>query len=111
MNKSLELLIEEIKNTEEVQNFKKLEQLVLANEDIKLKLDRLHEVEKQAINARELGLENTYYSYMKEYKEIIDSFENDVLISMYLEAKKDVNDILDLVVKTIENEINDEINK
>ena len=111
MNKALENLIEELKNTPEVIEFKKLEKLVLENEEISLKLDRLHEVEKQAINARELGLENTYFAYKKEYDDIIKGFEDDVLVSMYLNAKEEVLSILNLVTKTIELEVNKKINE
>ena len=108
---SLNDLIEEILNTPEVIEFKKLEKLVLEKEEIKLKLDRLHEVEKQAVNARELGLENTYFHYMKEYKEIIKSFEEDVLISSYLRSKEEVKEILDIVTNIIERKISDRVNE
>ena len=111
MNKALDELILEILNTEEVKEFKRLEKLVLEKEEIKIKLDRLHEVEKQAINAKELGLENTYFHYMKEYKEILNSFEDDVLISSYLRSKEDVNNILNTVITIIEKEINDKVNR
>ena len=111
MSKALENLIEELTNTPEVIEFKKIEKLVLENEEISLKLDRLHEVEKQAINARELGLENTYIAYKKEYDDIIKGFEDDVLVSMYLNAKEEVLSILNLVTKTIELEVNKKINE
>lgn len=111
MSNALECLIEEILESEEVIRFKKLEKLVLEKEEIRHTLERLHEVEKQAINARELGLENTYLSYKKEYEQIIKSFEDDVLISLYLDAKIEVKEIIDLIKKTIENEINKAINE
>lgn len=111
MASKFDLLIEEIKSTDEVINFKKIEKLVLENNEIKNTLNRLHEVEKQAINAKEFGLINAYEVYMKEYNDILKSFEDDVLISMYLDAKKDVLDILELVAKTIENEIQLKINE
>ena len=111
MNNALETLINELSNTEEVIEFKKLEKLVLENEEVSLKLERLHEVEKQAVNAKELGLENTYFAYKKEYDEIIKSFEDDVLISMYLNAKEEVLAIVKLVTETIEREINKKINE
>ena len=111
MNNALETLINELSNTEEVIEFKKLEKLVLENEEISLKLERLHEVEKQAVNAKELGLENTYFVYKKEYEGIIKSFEDDVLISMYLNAKEEVLAIVKLVTETIEREINKKINE
>lgn len=110
MNKALESLIDEITNTKEVIEFKRLEKLVLENKDIKEKLGRLHEVEKQAVNARELGLENTYLMYKKEYDDILASFEGDVLISSYLTAKEEVLSIVKLIIDIVENEINKVIN-
>ena len=110
MSKSLEVLIEELVNTPEVIEFKRLEKLILENEAVSLKLSRLHEVEKQAVNARELGLENTYFAYKKEYDEIIKSFEEDVLISTYLNKKEEVLSLVSLVTSVIENEINKVIN-
>ena len=111
MSKALDTLIDEILNSEEVIEFKKLEKLVLENKEISLMLDRLHEVEKQAVNARELGLENTYLVYKKEYDQILKLFEEDVLISSYLNAKMEVKDIITLVKNIIENEINKVINE
>ena len=111
MNKSLENLLEELANTEEVIEFKRLEKLVLENKEISIKLDRLHEVEKQAVNAKELGLDNAYLAYKKEYDDIIKGFEDDVLISMYLNAKEEVLSIVKLVTEIIEREINKKINE
>lgn len=105
MANNLCLLIDEIKSSEEVIRFQKLEKMILEKPEIKNTLERLHEVEKQAVNAKEFGLTNAYEMYMKEYNEIIKSFDDDVLISTYLDAKKEVLEILELVTKTIENEI------
>ena len=70
MSKALNELIDEILSSEEVIRFKKLESIILKNEEVNNKIIRLREVEKQAVNARELGLENAYFMYKKEYDEI-----------------------------------------
>ena len=110
MSKALDSLIEEILTSKEVIEFKRLEQLVLNNPRIKEIIDHLHDVEKQAINARELGLENTYLAYKKEYDEIIQEIQDDVLISSYLNAKTEVNEIIEMVKNTIECQLNRAIN-
>ena len=110
MSKALSLLIEELLSSEEVIEFQKLEKLILKNEEISALLEHLHNVEKQAVNAKELGLENAYFSYKKEYDEIIASFENDVLISSYINAKEEVLKIINLVTSIIEDEINKVVN-
>ena len=110
MSKALNELINEILSSEEVIRFKKLESIILKNEEVNNKIIRLREVEKQAINARELGLENAYFMYKNEYDEILSSFENDVLISSYLDSKEEVKSLINLVIGTIEDEINNVIN-
>ena len=110
MSKALNELIDEILSSEEVIRFKKLESIILKNEEVNNKIIRLREVEKQAVNARKLGLENAYFMYKKEYDEILSSFENDVLISSYLDSKEEVESLINLVIGTIEDEINNVIN-
>ena len=110
MSKALNELIDEILSSGEVIRFKKLESIILKNEEVNNKIIRLREVEKQAVNARELGLENAYFMYKKEYDEILSSFENDVLISSYLDSKEEVKSLINLVIGTIEEEINNVIN-
>lgn len=111
MSKALNELIDEILSSEEVIRFKKLESIILKNEEVNSKIIRLREVEKQAVNARELGLENAYFMYKKEYDEILSSFENDVLISSYLDSKEEVKSLINLVIGIIEDEINNVINE
>jgi cell fate (sporulation/competence/biofilm development) regulator YmcA (YheA/YmcA/DUF963 family) len=110
MSKALNELIDEILSSEEVIRFKKLESIILKNEEVNNKIIRLREVEKQAVNARELGLENAYFMYKKEYDEILSSFENDVLLSSYLDSKEEVKSLINLVIGIVEDEINKVIN-
>ena len=110
MSKALSLLIEELLSFEEIKQFQKLEKIILNNEEISTLLEHLQNVEKQAVNAKELGLENTYYAYKKEYDQIIASFEDNVLISSYIDAKEETLKIINLVTSIIESEINKAIN-
>ena len=48
---------------------------------------------------------------MKEYDEILSSFENDVLISSYLDSKEEVKSLINLVIGIVEDEINNVINE
>ena len=111
MSNKLTILIDELLASEEVIEFQKLEKLVLENKEISQLLEHLHNVEKQAVNAKELGLENTYLAYKKEYDGILKSFEEDVLISSYINAKEDVLRIINFVTSIIESEINKVINE
>ena len=110
MNKALEELIEEITSSDEFIEYKRLEQLALNDHNLKSMIERLREVEKQAINAREFGLENAYNAYLKEYNEILKQFDENVLLSLYLTKKEEVKEMIDLATKIIENEIYKKIN-
>ena len=104
-------LLEEIANTEEVIEFKKIEQLILNDTRLKERFLSLSEVEKQAINARELGLDNAYFMYKKQYDALLKELEDDVVFNQYLSLKEDVKEVMKLVISTIENEINKIINE
>ena len=104
-------LLAEIANSEEVIEFKKIEKLVLENKELKDKIERMFEAQKQAINARELDLENAYYIYKKEYEEIHSSLKEDVLFNQYLALKSDAKNVMNTVINIIEKEIEYKINE
>jgi len=105
MNKALEDLLKEISSSEEVIEFRKVEKLVLADNFLNEQLNHLSLVEKQAVNALELGLDNAYFIYKKEYDEILDSLNNNVLFNQYLSLKKDAKEVMNTVIDIIEKEI------
>lgn len=109
-NAKLELL-EEIANSEEVIEFKKIEKIVLKNKELHDKIQRMFEAQKQAINAREFGLENAYFMYKKEYEEIYKSLKDDVLFNQYLALKSDAKNVMNTVINIIEKEIENKINE
>lgn len=111
MSKAKLELLEEIANSQEVIEFKRIENLILKDENLRDKFIRLREVEKQAVNAKEFGLDNAYLIYKKEYEDIIKSLEDNVLFSQYLSLKRDAREVMNTAIKIIENEINKYINE
>ena len=111
MSNAKKELLEEIANSEEVIEFKKIEKIVLENKELHNKITRMFEAQKQAINAREFGLENAYLIYKKEYEEIHNSLKNDVLFNQYLALKSDAKNVLNTVINVIEKEIENKINE
>ncbi len=105
-----ELLLE-LEGLEEVQKFKRLEQLIFADLDLKEQVELFHNISKQMTNAKELGLENAYLEYQKEYQKLLVSFEENVILQMYLDASEDIKDILNLITEVIEKEINNKLNE
>lgn len=108
---NLNLLLEEIRNTDEVIEFKKIEKVILNDKTLSQKFVELSNIEKQAINARELGLDNAYLMYKKQYDDLVKELENDVVFNQYLSLKEDAKEVMKLVISTIENEINKKINE
>lgn len=111
MNKAKLELLEEIANSEEVIEFKKIEKLVLQNKELHQKIENMFEAQKQAINAREFGLENAYNIYKRQYEDIYESLKNDVLFNQYLTLKNDAKDVMNTVIHIIEKEIENKINE
>ena len=111
MNSAKKELLDEIANSEEVIEFKKIEKIILEDVTLRDKFNGLAEIEKQAINARELGLDNAYIMYKKQYDDMIKSFEDDVVFSQYLILKHDAKEVMNTVIKIIENELNKYINE
>lgn len=110
MSNAKKELLEEIANSQEVIEFRKIERLILNDSKLHEKINRLFEVQKQAVNAKEFGLENAYFEYKKEYQEILKSLEENVLFNQYLSLKKDAKEIMKLSIAIIENEIYKKIN-
>lgn len=111
MNKAKLELLEEISNSEEVIEFKKIEKLVLENEELNRKIQDMFDAQKQAINAREFGLENAYYLYKKKYEELYNLLRDDVLFNQYLALKNDAKHVMNTVINIIEKEIENKINE
>ena len=108
---ALDTLIIELNKFEEVIKFKSLDKLIMQDDNLKNKVDKLHEVSKQMTNAKVLGLANTYEQYKREYDNATQSLEDNVLLQMYLNASAETEELLNLVFTTIESEINSKLNE
>ena len=111
MSKIKQELLEEIANSEEVVEFKKIEKIVLENKNLSNKISLMFEAQKQAINAREFGLDNAYLMYKKQYEELQNSLKEDVLFNQYLTLKSDAKAVMNTVISIIEKEIEHKINE
>lgn len=108
---NLEVLKKDIIASEEYQNYRKLFELIQKDKELNAIIIRLREVEKQATNAKEFNLINAYRQYKNEYDQIIKTLEDNVLLTMYLDAKLDLKNIINKLVKIIETDISNEINE
>ena len=108
---ALSTLIFELNNLEEVQKFKRLENLVKKDKTLANKVLELHKVSKQMTNAKEFGLVNAYDQYHDLYQNLLMDIEDNVILQLYLESSEEVKNILTLVMETIEFEIKQKINE
>lgn len=110
MNKAIDELIDELLALDVVKEYFHLAEL-LKKEPVKNnKIMELHQISKQMVNAKEIGLTNTYLSYQTEYNRILKEIDEDVLIQMFLQKQLEVNEVLEMVTKTIEDEIASKLN-
>jgi len=98
MNK-LDDLVLEIKNEEVYKGYKKYLEIAKENKEYTLVIDKLHEVSKNIVNAKHLGLVNQYELSKKEYDEIQKNVENNVFFALFQESeenfKKYLQDLFD----------------
>ena len=73
---ALDTLIFELNNLEEVQKFKRLENLVKKDKTLANKVLELHKVSKQMTNAKEFGLVNAYDQYHDLYQNLLMDIES-----------------------------------
>ena len=108
---ALEKLILEINSLDEVKRFKRLDAIISSDEKLRKQVDELHEVSKQMTHAKAFELPNAYEEYRFKYVELLKSFEDNVLLQMYLETSEEVKGILSVVTKDIERIIYNKINE
>lgn len=111
LNNSVEILKKDIVISSEYQNYLRLYNLIKKEKQLVVILERLREVERQATNAKEFNLTNAYEEYKKEYDQIIKMLEDNILLSMYLDAKEDLKNLINKLVNIIEKDIDKKINE
>ena len=111
MNSAKKELLDEIANSEEIIEFRKIEKAILNDSRLSDKFKELVEAQKQAINAREFGLENAYLMYKKQYEDAMKFLKDDPLFNQYLALKEDAKEVMNLTINIIETEINKKINE
>jgi len=100
-----EKLIEDIKDLEEYKKYIKIKNLVLNDEKLKNDIDSLYELEKEMVNAKELGLTNAFLYYSNKYDILKTDLENNVLFGLYLETVENIKSIINSICESIENNI------
>ncbi len=100
-----EKMIQMILENESIARYRRIEQLINDNKELKGKIGELKNIQKQLVNAKEIGKTEAVQSFQKRYDDLLESIEEYPLMSDYLALQSDINEMLQTVVSIIEDGI------
>jgi cell fate (sporulation/competence/biofilm development) regulator YmcA (YheA/YmcA/DUF963 family) len=100
-----EKLIKMILENESISRYRRIEQLINDHKELKVKIGELKNIQKQLVNAKEIGKSEAIQSFQKRYDDLLESIEEYPLMSDYLALQSDINEMLQSIVSIIEDGI------
>ena len=100
-----EKLIDMVLKNEDIQRYKRIEKIVNNNKQLKDKINQLKAVQKQLINAEQIGKTQAIIEFEKRYNMLLNEIESYPLMSDYLALQGDINEMLQQVQSIIETGI------
>ncbi|HHT98893.1 MAG TPA: hypothetical protein GXZ79_02280 [Acholeplasma sp.] len=107
--KHKEQFLEKIKNHESVKRYQVLEKIINDNKQLTRQINELKQIQKQMINARKIEKPHLIESYEKAYNEKIEEIESYPLLAEYFQLQLQINDMIQYVVQTLEDGINEDL--
>lgn len=98
-----------IANTEEVEFFKKAEEQINENQQVREKIASLKTLQKQAVNFQHLGKEKAFKLVEEKIEGIETSLDEIPIVQEFKQSQLEVNDLLQLVSNAIANNVTTEI--
>lgn len=98
-----------IANTEEVEFFKKAEEQINDNQNVREKIASLKTLQKQAVNFQHLGKEKALKMIEGKIATIEDEIDAVPVVQQFKQSQTDVNDLLQLVSNAIANNVTKEV--
>lgn len=98
-----------ISETEEVQFFKKAEAKIQANQKVQEKIADIKRLQKQAVNLQNYGKVNALKQVEAKIEELEREIDEIPIVQEFKDSQFEVNELLQLVSKTIANKVTDEI--
>jgi cell fate (sporulation/competence/biofilm development) regulator YmcA (YheA/YmcA/DUF963 family) len=95
-------LIEMIQSDESVKRYLKIEKIVNENPIIKSKMENLKSIQKQMINARELGKHKAFQVFQEKYQILLEEIQNEPIMLEYFPLQSEINQLLDNIFHIIE---------
>lgn len=100
-----EKMIDMILKNEDIQRYKRIEKIVNNNKQLKEKISQLKAVQKQLINAKQIGKTQAIIEFENRYNELLNEIESYPLMSDYLALQGDINEMLQQVQSIIQTGI------
>jgi cell fate (sporulation/competence/biofilm development) regulator YmcA (YheA/YmcA/DUF963 family) len=100
-----EKLIKMILENESISRYRRIEQLINDHKELKVKIGELKNIQKQLVNAKEIGKSEAIQSFQQRYDDLLESIEEYPLMSDYLALQSDINEMLQSIVSIIEDGI------
>lgn len=100
-------LAEMIASTEEVDFFKRAEAQINENEKVRILINNIKGLQKQAVNLQHYGKEQAY----KDVQAKIDALEQELdelpIVQQFKQSQVDINDLLQIVASQVSNTVTD----
>ncbi|MCF7930321.1 MAG: YlbF family regulator [Acholeplasmataceae bacterium] len=100
-----EKLIEMILQNEDIQRYKRIEQIINNNKKLKAKINQLKVLQKQLINAKQVGKTQAIAEFERRYQVLYNEIEEYPLMSDYLALQGDINEMIQSIQSIIEEGI------
>lgn len=100
-----EKLIEMILQNEEVQRYKRIENIINNNKKLKAKINQLKALQKQLVNAKQVGKTQAISEFESRYQSLYNEIEEYPLMSDYLALQGDINEMIQSIQSIIEEGI------
>ncbi len=105
----IDTLLKLIETDPVIMRYRQIEEKMNLSKDVKRQINQLKAVQKQLINARHIGKIEAVKKFEKAYDEKLHDIETFPLMSEYLALQEEINDMLQSVLKIIEDGLNAEI--
>ena len=99
-----------IKDSEIVKRYQDIEKVLNQNEDLKSKINEIKTIQKQMVNAKEIGKVEAVKHFESLYETCLSDIEESPLMSEYLALQSEINEMIQHVAQIIEDGINKELN-
>ena len=108
--KTKQKVLDILNSDAKIKRIQELETFIDNSPVLKELLERKKEVSKQMVACKHIGLYNAYNEYKKEYDDIDIQIANYPNVEEYMELLDEAYNDYEIIVKYIENKVNDKLN-